>query len=147
MRMRKGEMEHAWVGSTLGHQPGLHLFKLLHRVLPLSAWTMDAQVLTCACTLLSMHALRYMFPSPTGRKRILPEKKVSGTDCATSWNSTQHGNSGTACTVAPVHVFLSKCVWKYIWVYLTGSPLGPAEPSLPCSPRGPGSPWQGKEQM
>lgn len=25
---------------------------------------------------------------------------------------------------------------------LTGSPLGPVVPSLPCSPRGPGSPWQ-----
>lgn len=28
---------------------------------------------------------------------------------------------------------------------LTGSPLGPVEPSLPGSPRGPGSPWRGKK--
>lgn len=115
-----------------------------------STWRMDAhaQVLTRARTLGSMRK----FSQLTGKKGCCQREKwvVRTCDCVGSWNSTQQANKqwySSFRVCVRIYSMYCKSVCDYISVCLTGSPLRPAEPSLPCSPRGPGSPWQEKEQM
>lgn len=136
----RGEMEHAGAGSTPGLQPRSPLFKPLHNT--------DAR--TCARAPGSEHTLGHQYPSPTGKKGMLPEREVGGSYLGLCHLLKLYTTVSWTVVLYVLWLLcacLCKCVCGHIWVCLTGSPLEPAEPSLPCSPRGPGSPWKWKEQM
>lgn len=63
--------------ALLGLQPRLPLFKPPHNVLPPPP-KKEMWIHTRARTLGSVHALGHQFPSPTGKKGMLPGRKVGG---------------------------------------------------------------------
>lgn len=111
-------MERAGVGSSLGLQPGSPPFKLLHNVMPSQH---EIWMLTRACILGGVRTLGCKFPSPTGKKRMLPERKWGWFDLELP-PKTLHNRLTNSCslhTIALVRVCVCACQYKCVRLYLS----------------------------
>lgn len=123
----RGEMEHAGVGSTLGHQPDSPLFKLLHNVLPpqREIWT---HMHKCSHVHARWEACAQVPLSNWKKEDTAREKSgwfVLGSVPPAETLHNRLTNSGAARTVASVCVIIFECVLQGLrWGQL--SPPSPA---------------------